>query len=89
MLSIINMLWLQSGPWLAEPMRRSFNRREVVSFAESVSVHHQRIVDALDKADPERAAKAVRAEIAYLMDHARTIVTGPAPSRPAARAERR
>ena len=89
MLSIIGMLWLQSGPWLAEPMRRSFNRREVVSFAESVSVHHQRIVEALEKADAVRAAKAVRAEIAYLMDHARTIVAGSGPARVSARAERR
>lgn len=73
MMALIGMLWLQSGPWLAEPMRRTFKRREVVSFAESVSVHHQRIIDALEGGDADRAAKAVKAEIRYLMDHARTV----------------
>jgi len=74
MFAIIQMLWLQSAPSLAEPMRRTFNRKEVVSFAESVGVHHQRIIDALGIGDADRAARAVRAEIAFVMDHVRAIV---------------
>lgn len=75
MFAIIQMLWLQNGPSLAEPMRRAFNRKEVVSFAESVGVHHQRIIDALGKGDAERAARAVRAEIAYVVERVRAIGT--------------
>jgi DNA-binding GntR family transcriptional regulator len=80
MFAIIQMLWLQSGPSLAEPMRRTFNRKEVVSFAESVGIHHQRIIDALGKADADRAARAVRAEIAFVVDHVRAIVVDAARS---------
>lgn len=74
MFAIIQMLWLQNGPSLAEPMRRAFNRKEVVSFAESVVVHHQRIIDALGKGDADRAARAVRAEIAYIVERVRAII---------------
>ena len=70
---VISMLWLQTGPLLAEPMRRIFKRREVVSFAESVGVHHQRIIEALEKGNGELAAKAVRAEIRYIVDQIQTL----------------
>ena len=74
MLSFIGMLWLQSGPWLAEPLRRTFERRHVRRFAEAIGHRHREIIDALESADAERAAAAVRAEMGDLTNYLRATV---------------
>ena len=63
LLSMVGMLWLQSGPWIAGPVRTSFNKGEMRAYADTVAIHHQNMLDALEARDPERAAAAVRAEI--------------------------
>jgi len=65
LLSIIGMLWLQTGPWLLEPLRRNATKKQNESQNYiGVSIgHHQALIDALVARDPIRAANAVRADI--------------------------
>ena len=65
LLSIIGMLWLQTGPWLLEPLRRNAAKKpEASQNYIGVSIgHHQALIDALVARDPTRAAEAVRADI--------------------------
>ena len=61
LLSIIGMLWLQSGPWLLEPLRRKLNRSK--SYIGVSLAHHHELIEALVSRDSARAGKAVRADI--------------------------
>jgi len=65
LLSIIGMLWLQTGPWLLEPLRRNAMKNQDLSQRYiGVSIgHHQALIAALVARDPARAADAVRADI--------------------------
>lgn len=72
--SMIGMLWLQSGPWIAGPVRTSFNKSEMRAYAEAVATHHGHMLDALEARDPEGAAAAVRAEIDGSERHLRRTV---------------
>lgn len=77
LLSMIHMLWLQSGPWLSEPLRRTFDKRTVRSFAEAVGARHGEIMEALELRDADRAAEAVCAEMRDLSEHLRMMIAGP------------
>lgn len=85
-LALIRMLWLQSGPWYSEPLRRTFEQRSVRSNAEAVAAHHQRLLEALEARDAAAAAAAVRAELADAAEYMRTIVGEPGAPAPAATA---
>lgn len=74
MLAFIGMLWLQTGPWLAEPLRRTFSKRTVQTFAEAIGARHGEIIDALEARDPQCAAEAVRAEMRDLAGHLRATI---------------
>lgn len=74
MLAFIGMLWLQTGPWLAEPLRRTFSKRTVQTFAEAIGARHGEIIDALQARDAQRAARAVRAEMRDLAEHLRATI---------------
>ncbi len=65
LLVIIGMLWLQTGPWLLEPLRRNAPKDQSESRSYiAVSIgHHQALLDALTLGDATRAAEAVRADI--------------------------
>lgn len=61
LLSIIEILWLQGGPYLTlviEHFSDEHARSATVDFSE-----HQRIVEALKKGDSERARKAIQGDI--------------------------
>lgn len=83
LLSIIGMLWLQSGPWIAGPVRMSFNKSEIRAYAEAVAAHHQHMLDAMEAGDPERAAAAARTEIEGGVRHLRETLLRPTGAEPA------
>lgn len=72
--SMVGMLWLQSGPWIAGPVRTSFNKSEMRAYAEAVATHHQHMLDALEARDPAGACAAVHAEIDGSERHLRQTV---------------
>lgn len=74
MLSFIGMLWLQSGPWLAEPLRRTFEKSTVRIFAEAIGMRHRAIIEGLEAGDGARAAAAVRLEMGDLTGYLRSTV---------------
>jgi DNA-binding GntR family transcriptional regulator len=74
MLSIIGMLWIQTGPWLLEPLRRSFDRSASRSYVEVSIGHHEELIDALAAHDGPRAAEAVRADIRDAAEQFRTFM---------------
>lgn len=75
-LSMIRMLWLQSGPWLGGPLRRTFSRQETRAFAEFVLARHQDLLDALEAGDPGRASTAVATELDGAAQHLLTLTEG-------------
>jgi DNA-binding GntR family transcriptional regulator len=62
LLSIIETLWLQSGPYLASVLRKRHTAAD--SLHERGVMHHFDILAALAKRDPDAACKAVQADIA-------------------------
>ncbi len=62
-LSLIEMLWLQSGPYLMAPMGWRAARNDANSYFVGGIVHHAELLDALDRADAAAAAAAVQADI--------------------------
>jgi DNA-binding GntR family transcriptional regulator len=63
LLSLIEMMWLQSGPYLMAPMRwRATPNEENTYFAAGV-IHHSELLNALEKGDAAAAAAAVQADI--------------------------
>lgn len=83
--SIIRMLWLQSGPWLGEPLRSSFNRVQTRSYAEFVRARHQDLLEALEAGNAARASAAIAME---LDGAARYLTASIAEARPDGREER-
>lgn len=61
--SLIRMLWLQSGPWLGEPVRHGLDRTVMHDYAEFVLARHGELLHALEAGDPARAAAAVAMEL--------------------------
>jgi DNA-binding GntR family transcriptional regulator len=62
LLSLIEMMWLQSGPYLMIPIRRRA-ADDVSSYLAAGAVHHRDLLDALARRDSAAAAKAVQADI--------------------------
>ena len=63
LLSLIEMMWLQSGPYLMAPMRWRAARSEASSYFDTGVVHHRELLDALTRRDASAAASAVQADI--------------------------
>ncbi|MGH6799764.1 MAG: GntR family transcriptional regulator, partial [Roseiarcus sp.] len=61
--SLIEMMWLQSGPYLMAPMRWRATRSEASSYFAAGVVHHGELLDALTRGDAAAAASAVQADI--------------------------
>lgn len=76
MLAFIGMLWLQSGPWLAQPLRRTFAKSAVRGFAEAIGMRHRAIIDALAMGDADSAASAVRLEMGDLTGYLYSVIGG-------------
>jgi DNA-binding GntR family transcriptional regulator len=74
LLSLIGMLWLQTGPWLMEPLRRTLDRGESRNYIGVSIAHHQELIDALATRDSVRAALAVRADIRDAAEQFRAFV---------------
>ncbi len=62
LLSLIEMMWLQSGPYLMIPIRRR-TPDEVSAYLAAGAVHHRDLLDALAKRDSAAAETAVQADI--------------------------
>ncbi len=62
LLSLIEMMWLQSGPYLMIPIRRR-SADEVASYVAAGAVHHRDLLDAISRRDGAAAAVAVQADI--------------------------
>lgn len=62
LLSLIEMMWLQSGPYLMIPIRRR-TPDEVSSYLAAGAVHHRDLLDALARRDAAAAEIAVQADI--------------------------
>lgn len=67
--SLIRMLWLQSGPWLGEPVRHGLDEAAVHAYAEFVLARHGELLEALVAGEPGRAAAAVTAELDGAVRH--------------------
>jgi DNA-binding GntR family transcriptional regulator len=80
-LSIIGMLWLQTGPWLLEPLRRVLNKGASRDYIETSIAHHQKLIDGLAEGRAEQAAAAVRADIRDAAARFRAFI-GPVPAKP-------
>jgi len=63
LLSLIEMMWLQSGPYLMAPMGWRAARNQGNSYFASGVTRHAELLDALDKGDAAAAAAAVQADI--------------------------
>ncbi|WP_236702018.1 GntR family transcriptional regulator [Cupriavidus basilensis] len=61
LLSIIERLWLQSGPYLASVMKQMQTAQE--NLHDRGIMHHFNILAALAKRDPQAASEAVKADI--------------------------
>ena len=61
MFSIIEMLWLQSGPYIASIMKKMQAAQETLH--DRGVMHHFNILAALAKRDPEAASAALKADI--------------------------
>jgi DNA-binding GntR family transcriptional regulator len=72
--SIIRTLWLQSGPWLAEPLKFRIDKTTVREFTESVARHHADLLDAMEAGDSEAAARTICAELQGHADHMRWLI---------------
>lgn len=63
LLSVIEMFWLQSGPYLMAPLRwRTQQGQGEVYFAAGVA-HHRALIEALARRDGAAASKALQADI--------------------------
>ena len=62
LLSLIEMMWLQSGPYLMIPIRRR-SADDVASYLAAGAVHHRDLLDALAPRDSAAAAQAVQVDI--------------------------
>ncbi len=62
MMSVIEMMWLQSGPCLTAPTQWPAARGGETYFAAGVA-HHRELLDALARRDSAAASKAVQADI--------------------------
>jgi DNA-binding GntR family transcriptional regulator len=62
LLSLIEMMWLQSGPYLMIPIRRR-TADEVSSYLAAGAVHHRDLLEALARREPAAAETAVQADI--------------------------
>lgn len=60
--SLIEMMWLQSDPYLMIPIRRR-SANDVASYLTAGAVHHRDLLDALARRDSAAVAQAVRADI--------------------------
>ena len=76
LLSLIGMLWLQTGPWLMEPLRRTLDRGESRSYIGVSVAHHRELIDGLASRDSARAALAVQADIRDAAAQFRAFVEG-------------
>ncbi len=63
LLSLIEMMWLQSGPYLMAPMGWRAAPKEGSSYFASGIIHHDELLDALNRGDAAAAAAAVQADI--------------------------
>jgi len=63
LLSLIEMMWLQSGPYLMAPTRWRTTRSEASAYFATGAVHHGELLDALARGDAAAAASAVQADI--------------------------
>jgi len=63
LLSLIEMLWLQSGPYLMAPIRWRTTRGEGGSYFAAGVVHHRELIEALAARDSDAAARAVQDDI--------------------------
>jgi DNA-binding GntR family transcriptional regulator len=63
LLSLIEMMWLQSGPYLMAPMRWRPAPDEANRYFATGVNHHSELLDALDRGDAAAAAAAVQADI--------------------------
>ena len=62
LLSLIEMMWLQSGPYLMIPIRRR-TPDQVSAYLAAGAVHHRDLLDALAPRDSAAAAQAVQVDI--------------------------
>jgi DNA-binding GntR family transcriptional regulator len=62
LLSLIEMMWLQSGPYLMIPIRRR-TAADVSSYLAAGAVHHRDLLEAMARRDGAAAASAVQADI--------------------------
>jgi DNA-binding GntR family transcriptional regulator len=76
LLSLVGMLWLQTGPWLMEPLRRTLDRGANKNYIGVSIAHHQELIDALATRDSVRAAEAVRGDIRDAAAQFRAFVDG-------------
>jgi DNA-binding GntR family transcriptional regulator len=60
--SLIEMMWLQSDPYLMIPIRRQ-SANDVASYLTAGAVHHRDLLDALARRDSAASAQAVGADI--------------------------
>ncbi|RBP14005.1 GntR family transcriptional regulator [Roseiarcus fermentans] len=77
LLSLIGMLWLQAGPWLLQPLRRSRRQDGPRDYMGASFAHHLTLVQALRDRNGERAAEAIRSDIVDAAKH--FLVDGEAP----------
>ncbi|KWR90848.1 GntR family transcriptional regulator [Cupriavidus sp. IDO] len=61
LVSIIEMLWLQSGPYIAAVMKQMQSTREILH--DRGIMHHFNILAALAKRDPQASSDAVQSDI--------------------------
>jgi DNA-binding GntR family transcriptional regulator len=63
LLSVIEMFWLQSGPYLMAPLRWRTQQGQGEAYFVAGVEHHRDLIDALSRRDGAAATRAIQADI--------------------------
>jgi DNA-binding GntR family transcriptional regulator len=63
LLSVIEMFWLQSGPYLMAPLRWRTQQGQGEAYFSAGVAHHRELIDSLARRDRTAASKALQADI--------------------------